>query len=120
MIMGRQTYESIGMPLPNRLNIIMTRDLTYTKDGCVLAHSTEEGLSAAGTAPEVMVIGGGVIFEQFLPKATRMYLTMIDENFEGDTLFPEFNRDEWKETERKEFEKDEKNNYRYTFLTLEK
>ena len=120
VIMGRKTFESIGRALPNRTNIIMTRDADFLVDGCVVVHSPEDALRAAGDAEEVMVIGGSSVFEQFLPMANRMYLTMIDEDFQGQSLFPEFDSSEWREVERHEFGPDEKNIYSYTFLTLEK
>ena len=120
IIMGRKTFESIGAVLPNRTNIVMTRDADFRAEGCVVVHSPEEALRAAGDAEEVMVIGGSSIFEQFLPKIVRMYLTVIDEDFEGQSLFPEFDSREWREVERREFAPDEKNVYPYAFLTLEK
>ena len=120
VIMGRKTFESIGRALPNRTNIIITRDADFRADECIIVHSPEEALAAAKNAQEVMVIGGSSIFEQFLPMAHRMYLTMIDEDFEGQTLFPAFNSTEWHETERRAFMPDEKNRYSYTFLTLER
>lgn len=120
IIMGRATFESIGKALPNRLNIVMTRDMNYTAEGCRIVHSVEEALQAAEGNDEVMVIGGTSLFTQFLSLATRIYLTVIDHDFEGDALFPEFNVKEWRETEHHEYEPDEKNVYRYTFLTLER
>ena len=120
IIMGRKTFESIGAVLPNRTNIVMTRDADFRADGCVVVHSPEEALRAAKGAEEVVVIGGSSIFEQFLPKIVRMYLTVIDEDFEGQSLFPEFDSREWREVERHGFLPDEKNIYSYTFLTLEK
>ena len=120
IIMGRKTFESIGAVLPNRTNIVMTRDADFRADGCVVVHSPEEALRAAKGAEEVVVIGGSSIFEQFLPKIVRMYLTVIAEDFEGQSLFPEFDSREWREVERREFAPDEKNAYPYAFLTLEK
>ena len=120
VIMGRKTFESIGRALPNRTNIIMTRDADFRAGGCLIVHSPEEALAAAKGAEEVIVIGGSSIFEQFLPKAGRMYLTIIAEDFEGQSLFPAFNSAEWWEIERRDFAPDEKNIYSYTFLTLER
>ena len=120
VIMGRKTFESIGRALPNRTNIIMTRDADFRADGFIIVHSPEEALHAAKGAEEVVVIGGSSIFEKFLPKIGRMYLTIINEDFEGQSLFPEFNNQEWREIERRDFAPDEKNIYSYTFLTLER
>jgi len=74
VIMGRKTHESIGRPLPDRTNIIVTRDRNYKAKGCVVVHSADEALKAAGNIEEVMVIGGSQIYKEFLPKANRMYL----------------------------------------------
>ena len=120
IIMGRKTFESIGKPLPNRINIIITRDQNYKAEGCTIAHSTDEALTAAGNAEEVMVIGGAQIYKEFLPKANKMYLTIIDTDFEGDTYFPDYNVEEWKETAYEEYERDAENPYDYSFITLEK
>ena len=98
----------------------MTRDTDFRADGCIIVHSPEEALHAARGAEEVVVIGGSSSFEQFLPKIGRMYLTIINEDFEGQTLFPEFKHQEWREIERRDFTSDEKNRYSYTFLTLER
>lgn len=120
IVMGRATFESIGRALPNRLNIVMTRDKNYTAEGCRIVHSLQEALQAGAGNDEVMVIGGTSIFVQFLPLAERIYLTVIDHDFEGDAYFPEFDETQWRETERRAYEPDEKNLYRYTFLTLER
>jgi len=102
VIMGRKTFESIGKPLPNRKNIIITRDINYKAEGCIVVHTVEEALNAAKGSIEVMIIGGQQIFQEFLPKANMMYLTFIDDDFEGDAYFPEFDMKEWKETFREE------------------
>ena len=120
MIMGRKTYESIGRPLPNRTNIIITRDKNYNVKGCVIAHSIDEAIKAAGNVPEAMVIGGFQIFKEFFPIANKIYLTIIDNNFEGDTYFPEYTKSEWRETKKEEHKKDKENPYDYTFLVLER
>ena len=120
VIMGRKTFESLGKPLPNRTNIILTRDNDFVVDGGIVVHSPEEAIQKAAGAEEAMVIGGTSLFRQFFPLARRMYLTIIDDDFEGDALFPEFNQDEWIETQRIEHEPDDKNKYHYTFLTLER
>src|SRR3989338_5690291 len=104
VIMGRKTFESIGKPLSNRINIIITRDKNYRKENCVSVHSADEALEAAKGADEVMVIGGEQVFREFLPKAGKMYLTFIDKNFEGDAYFPEFDENEWEEIKREEYE----------------
>lgn len=120
IIMGRKTFESIGRVLPGRLNIVMTRDPLFHAEECRVATSREDALAIAGDAKEVMIIGGEVIFKEFLPIANRIYLTVIDKQIKGDTFFPMIDDAEWSEIEREEHEPDEKNKYRYTFITLEK
>ncbi len=88
VVMGRKTYASIGRPLPERTNIVVTRDRDYEAPGCVVVHSLDEALAAAGEAAEVMVIGGAGIYRQVLPRTDTLYLTEVHAEFEGDTLFP--------------------------------
>lgn len=123
VIMGRKTYESIPpkfKPLHGRTNIILTHNLDYDAPGCFVAHTIEEALAAADGAPEVMVIGGAAVYEQFLPRADRLYLTIIDAAFDGDATFPPYDHSAWTITAREVHEPDEKNPYPYEFLTLEK
>ena len=117
VIMGRRTFESIGKPLLNRKNIIITRDKNYKSDNCIIVHSAKEALKAAEGNKEAMVIGGEQIFKEFLTMANRMYLTFIYADFKGDAYFPEYNKNEWKEVKREEH-KDKK--YKFAFVDLEK
>ncbi|WP_349407322.1 dihydrofolate reductase [Pseudalkalibacillus sp. SCS-8] len=118
IIMGRKTYESIGKPLPNRKNVIVTNDKNYTAEGCIVTHSIEEALQQDGD--EMIVIGGAKIFEQVLDDADRLYLTYIDHEFEGDTFFPEFDESEWKLTSKEKGIKDDKNPYDYYFCIYDR
>ncbi len=120
VLMGRRTFESIGRPLPERHNIVVTRDPGFRADGCTVVHSIEAGLAAAAAASEVMVIGGASVYAQCLARAGRMYLTRIDAEFEGDTFFPAWNPSEWREVESRAFEPDERNAYPYRFEVLER
>lgn len=120
VIMGRKTFESIGKPLPNRKNIIITRDENYKAEHCIVVNSIDEALETVKDEEEVMIIGGANIYGQFFPKANRIYLTIIDADFEGDTYFLEYNKEGWKETEKEEHKADEGNKYDYAFLTLER
>lgn len=120
IIMGSTTFASIGKALPNRTNIVMTRDPAFVANGCVIVYSLEEALYAANGHDEIMVIGGANIFEQFLPLANKMYLTMIDAEIDGDVYFPAWNPAEWRETSREAHLPDEKNPYSYSFLVLKK
>lgn len=120
VIMGWKTFESIGKALPERKNIVLTEDASFHAEGIAAVHSTEEALAAAEPAEEIMIIGGGTTYRQFLPLAKRIYLTRVQSVFDADTFFPEFNADEWRETERADHPADEKNPNAFTFLTLEK
>jgi dihydrofolate reductase len=100
VVMGRRTYESIGRPLPGRENIVVTRQAGYAAPGCRVAHSLEAALSAAAGAKRVFVIGGADIFALALPLATRLDMTEIDADIEGDVAFPVWDRSEWREVSR--------------------
>lgn len=119
IIMGRKTFDSIGRPLPGRTNIVVTRDPAYRAEGCVVAHSIEAGLAAAGDAEEVMVIGGADFYRQLLPRTDRIYLTLIDAEVEGDTWFPELDPARWHERSREDHVADADNPYPYSFIVLE-
>ena len=120
IIMGRKTLDSMKRPMPDRVNIVMTRDKNFKAEGCIIVHSVDEALKAAGNVDEVMVTGGADIFKLFFPKADKIYLTKIDGDFEADVFFPEFDIKEWKETGYEQHEKDAENPYDYTFITLER
>jgi len=117
VVMGRKTYQSIGKPLPYRRNIIITRDPDFEAEGCEVVNSLEEALLLCFS--NCFIIGGGEIYKQSLPIAHQIYMTQIDEEFEGDTYFSEINND-WFESERQEFEPDEKNKYKYSFIKYER
>ncbi len=100
MIMGRKNYESIGRPLPGRKNIILTRDKNFSAEGCTIVHSKEEAVAATDGAAEIMIIGGGAIYEMFMDDADMLYLTEIDSEVDGDVFFPEYDKSQWKEVSR--------------------
>jgi len=100
VIMGRRTYESIGRPLPGRDNIVVSRSGRFAAPGCRVAHGLEDAIAAAAPAARVFVIGGAEIYALALPAADRLELTEIDAEFEGDALFPEYDRAGWLETSR--------------------
>ena len=116
VIMGRKTFESIKKPLPNRINIVLTNDKSYKAKGCIVVHSIKDALKAAKDSKEVMIIGGAKIYSQFLNLADKMYLTIIDADFEGDACFPEYDEREWKITSREEHA----DNYKYSFVNFER
>jgi dihydrofolate reductase len=119
ILMGRKTWESLPGLLPGRTHILLTRDTSYRASGCLLARSIEEAISLAGDVEEIMVVGGSQIYREMLPFADRLYITLVDAEFEGDTRFPEFDLASWREIEREDHESDEKNPYPHSFLTLE-
>lgn len=120
VIMGRKTFQSIGRPLPERTNIVLTRDPHFKGEGCLIVHSPEEAIKKAGEAAEVMIIGGAEIYKLFLPKAERIYLTEVHAHFPGDTYFPQWKPEEWREVERQDFHADKENPHPYSFVTLER
>jgi dihydrofolate reductase len=89
VIMGRKTFESIGRALPKRQNIVITRDVEFSADGVDVVHDTQAALAKAGQVDEVVIIGGGNIYQQFMPLATELYLTHIDLAVQGDAFFPD-------------------------------
>ncbi len=122
VIMGRKTFESIGKPLPNRKNIVITRDENYKKEGIEVVHSLEDAISIArqGLA-EIFVIGGAEIYKQALPVADKLYITHVDaENKNADTFFPEIIPILWNEISHEEHKKDDKNPHDYTFSVYKK
>lgn len=100
VVMGRKTFESIGRVLPNRQNVVITRDATFAAHGVDVAHSVDEALAIS--TGEVFVIGGGDIYRQMLPNADRLYLTKVYQNPDGDTYFPEIEAKEWREVARED------------------
>ncbi|MEK4137182.1 type 3 dihydrofolate reductase [Kurthia sp. FSL E2-0154] len=116
IIMGRNTFESIGRPLPGRRNIIITRNKAYEAAGAEIVHSLEEALELTKDAEEQMVIGGEQIFKEALPLADRLYITKIDYSFEGDTFFPSY--EDW--VEKTTTENHEANGFTFRYTIYEK
>jgi len=96
LLMGRRTWESIGRPLPGRRMIVLSRDPAYQAPGCTVARSLDEAVELAGAVPEIMVIGGAMLYRQTLPRAARLYLTLIEAEIPGDAWFPEWNARDWR------------------------
>lgn len=117
--MGRKTYESIGRPLPGRKNIVVTRNRLFNAEGCTVVHTIEDALTAAGEG-EVMVIGGAKLYEQLLPVANRIYLTLLETHYEGDTYFPEIDENDWLEISREEIKGSTDIPFNYNFVVLER
>ena len=120
IIMGRLTWESIGRPLPGRQNIVISTRKDFQAEGCSVVSSPAEALRAAGDANEVMVIGGGQIYELFMPVTDRIYLTRVDAEIEGDTLFPTLDPDEWRVIDVDNHAAGEGREYSFSFQTLER
>lgn len=120
VIMGRKNHLSIGRPLPDRHNIVMTRQQDFIAPGCTVVVSVEGALEAAGDADEIMVIGGAEIYRLFLPRADRLYLTWVHADLAGDTVFPELNPEDWVSVHDERQPPGEGSPYALHFQTLER
>ena len=120
IVMGRKTHESIGRPLPGRENIILTRDSNYQAEGCTVLQSLDEIYKYCKDVDEVMITGGAEIYKHTLEQASHLYLTEVHTEIEGDTFFPEFDKGDWLEIKREDHSADEKNEYDYSFVVLER
>ena len=121
VLMGRKTHESIGRILPGRTNIIISRNHDYQQEGCLVVNDISVALEKASeTSGELFVIGGFDLYKAILPLADTLYLTLINKVFDGDTFFPNFNRDEWLEIERIDINDDVNVDFSYSFLKLSK
>ena len=118
ILMGRKTHESIGKPLPGRENIVLTRDRSFRAEGCRVVHAIDEALAAAGDHDELMVIGGAEIYRALLDRADRMYVTIVEGDFAGDTHFPDYDEKEWAEATRERYGADDRNPHAHTFVTF--
>ena len=114
VVMGRKTFESLGRPLPNRKNVVITRQ-DIEIEGCEVAHSLEEALAMFSADEEIFIIGGAQIYREAMPIADRFYLTRVHHSYEGDTSFPEWNEAEWQKVDSERFERGEKYEYPFTF-----
>ena len=122
LIMGRKTYESIGKALPGRETIVITRNLDFKAEGCQVVHSLDEALHVAESKvdQEAFIIGGGEIFAQALPRADRIYLTIVHARVPADVFFPEYDPSKWEIIETQRVEADQDNQYAHIFLILNK
>lgn len=120
ILMGRNTYESIGRPLPGRCNVVITRESDYQAPGCVIVNSIEQALAVTRNNAEIVVIGGALLYEAMLPLVQRLYMTIIHHAFDGDTFFPTLNQDDWQEIERIDHAQDSDNPYSYSFFILDR
>ena len=120
IVMGRKTWESIGRPLPGRRNIVITRDRAYSAIGADVVGSLDEALSLAGAADEIFVIGGGQLYAEAMSRASRLLLTEIDADFDGDTFMPAPDRTQWRETSREHHPPAGDRGFGYSFVVYER
>ncbi len=125
VILGRKNYDSLPekfRPLPNRTNIVITRQKDFKANDCVIVHSLKDALAIArkDNEPEVFVIGGAEIYKLGFPISHRLYLTEIDAVIEGDTHFPEFDKEDWTETSRVHHSPDERHKFPFDFVVYER
>lgn len=119
VLMGRKTFESIGKPLPGRTMLIVSRNRGYRQPGCEVFQDLAGALAkACALAPEVFIVGGADLYRALLPCAQTLYLTEIHRDFPGDTFFPPWNADEWREIEREDVRGDQADGFDYSFVTL--
>jgi dihydrofolate reductase len=119
IVMGRKTFESIGKALPGRENIVISHNPAFNAPGCLVQTSLEQALDHLKQENEIMIIGGAILFQKALPIAHRMYLTLIQHQFEGDAFFPAWDTQEWQEVSREDHAPDEQNPYPFSFIVLE-
>ncbi|QNR23061.1 dihydrofolate reductase [Croceimicrobium hydrocarbonivorans] len=120
IIMGRKTYESLGRPLPNRKNIVITRQADYKAEGCLMASNMESAIELAKEDNQPFIVGGAEIYKQALPFAKTIELTLIKADYEGDTYFPEFDPEVWKLARGEKKEADDKHAHPFEFQTYKK
>ena len=120
LLMGRKTFDEVGKPLPGRRTILITRQEDFRPPGVSIAHSMDEALRLLPEGEETFVVGGSQIYAQTLPLATRLYLTLVKANVDGDTWFPALNFEDWTEVSRKDYLADERNDYPFTFKLFER
>lgn len=120
MVMGRKTFESIGRLLPGRKTVVVTRSNDFDGQGALVANSLEQALQMAAADDEIFVVGGGEVYRQAIPLADRIYMTVVQTEVEGDTSFPELNRDQWQVVEQQHYAADEKNDYDHHFFIYDR
>lgn len=121
VIMGRKTFESIGKPLPNRTNVIITKDIHYEAEGCIIVYSINDAIEYCklNNETEAFVIGGGATYEQFFDMATKFYITEVKCKIDGDTYFPLIDNSKYNQIEKIEYYKNEKHLFDFDIMTLE-
>lgn len=118
VIMGRKTFESLGKPLPNRTNIIISRNTDYNAEGCVVVNSLQSAIDAARDDENPFILGGAEIYQQAMQFADKLDITFVHEQFEADAFFPKISKAHWRETSRQDHKADDENIYDYSFVTF--
>ena len=120
VVMGRKTFDAIGRPLPERRNIVITRDPEFTAPGCDIAASPDVAIELAGESAEIMVIGGSQIYAALLPRARRIYLTRVHAHIDGDTYFPALDESDWRLACCEEHAANAARRYGFAFMTYDR
>ncbi|MBT6081738.1 MAG: dihydrofolate reductase [Polaribacter sp.] len=122
IIMGRNTFESIGKPLPNRRTIIITRNTSYQKEGCEVVHSLEDAIELIASQEDAFIIGGAQIYKEAMEKnvVDQLDITKVHQDFDADVFFPAIDSMVWEEVSRENFSPDEKNLFTYSFINYKK
>ena len=122
IIIGRNTFESIGKPLPNRRSVIITRNKTYQQEGCDVVHSLEQAIALIKDEEAAFIIGGAQIYKETIEKdlADQLDITQVHQEFDADVYFPTIDNKVWKQDAKEDFSPDEKNKYKYSFLKFVK
>ncbi len=120
IVMGRKTFDSLGRLLPGRKTVIVSRNPHFRIEGAVVTASVDAAIEACGDDPEIFFIGGAELYRQVLDRVERIYLAEVEADVEGDTHFPPFSRNGWKETSREAFPANELNEYPHQFIVLDR
>ena len=120
IVMGRRTWESIGRPLPGRQNVVLTRDQNFEAPGVTVVNSADAAIAAAGDAADLMIIGGGQVYAEFLDMAERVYLTRVATRVAGDTVFPELDGSVWRLVSTEAHAADDRHAFDYEFRVYER
>lgn len=120
VVMGRKTFESIGRPLPNRRNVVISGNPSFQAEGCEVVRSLEAALDLVSGDDKVFIIGGGSIYKNLWDQADNLYLTRVHADVEGDTVIPEISEQQWAAVGWEHFQRDEKNDFDYSFIDYER
>jgi len=120
IVMGRKTHESIGRVLPGRKNIIISRERDFQAQGCMVINDPDAIHDQCADLDQIMIIGGARLYAATLAWAGKLYITEVHAEIAGDVYFPDFDRTQWREVERRDFKADDKNEYDYSFVDMER